>query len=107
MKFQGVRPVMAIMALLTLLQSIAIIGQAKWLAEIVSALFAGAKLQEQAGGAGLFLLAFMVRQICALTMQKTAYRFAEETGRTCGSRCWRSCFSWVRGSLEPKAQGTW
>ncbi|MFD1179494.1 thiol reductant ABC exporter subunit CydD [Paenibacillus puldeungensis] len=81
MKFKGIRPVMMIMAGLTLLQSIAIILQAKWLAEVVSALFAGAKLQEQVGGAVLFLLAFTVRQICALLQQKTAYRFAEHTGR--------------------------
>ncbi|MUG21348.1 thiol reductant ABC exporter subunit CydD [Paenibacillus macerans] len=101
MKFQGVRPVMAIMALLTLLQSIAIIGQAKWLAEIVSALFAGAKLQEQAGGAGLFLLAFMVRQICALTMQKTAYRFAEETARDLRKQVLEKLFQ-----LGPRFTGT-
>ncbi|WP_059050126.1 thiol reductant ABC exporter subunit CydD [Paenibacillus senegalimassiliensis] len=81
MKLQGIKPVMVIMALLTLIQSVAIIGQAKWLAEIISALFAGAKLQEQAGGAGLFLLAFIVRQLCGMMQQKTAYSFAERTGR--------------------------
>lgn len=82
MKYGGIKPVMAIMAGLTLIQSIAIILQATWLAEVVSALFAGAKLQEQAGGVGLFLLAFLVRQGCGLLMQKTAYRFAEQTGRS-------------------------
>lgn len=82
MKYKGIKPVMAVMAGLTLIQTIAIILQAKWLAEVISALFAGAKLQEQAGGIGMFLLAFMVRQGCGALMQKTAYRFAEQTGQS-------------------------
>lgn len=82
MKYKGIKPVLAIMAGLTLIQSVAIILQAKWLAEVISALFAGAKLQEQAAGVGLFLLAFMARQGCGLLMQKTAFRFAEKTGRS-------------------------
>ncbi len=82
MKYKGIKPVMIMMAGLTLIQTIAIILQAKWLAEVISALFAGAKLQEQTGGIGLFLLAFMVRQGCGLLMQKTAYRFAEQTGQS-------------------------
>ncbi|MGG6313234.1 thiol reductant ABC exporter subunit CydD [Paenibacillus macerans] len=101
MKIQGVRPVMAIMALLTLIQSFAIIWQAKWLAEVVSALFAGAKLQEQAGGAGLFLLAFIVRQGCAMAQQKTAYAFAEETGRDLRGRVMEKLFA-----LGPRFIGT-
>ncbi|MEF2968285.1 thiol reductant ABC exporter subunit CydD [Paenibacillus sp. M1] len=80
LKTKGIKPVLVIMAGLTLIQTIAILWQAKWLAEVISALFAGAKLQEQAGGVGLFLLAFMVRQISGMLMQKTAYRFAERTG---------------------------
>lgn len=82
MKYKGIKSVMAIMAGLTLIQTIAIILQAKWLAEVVSALFAGAKLQEQAGRIGLFLIAFMARQACGLLMQRTAYRFAERTSES-------------------------
>lgn len=81
MNFKGIRPVMIVMALLTLIQSIAIIMQAKWLAEVVSALFAGAKVQEQFGTAGLFLLAFVVRQLCVLFQQRTASHFADKTSR--------------------------
>ncbi|SDF58204.1 ATP-binding cassette, subfamily C, CydD [Fontibacillus panacisegetis] len=82
MKYKGIKPVLVVIAGLTLIQSIAIILQAKWLAEVISALFAGAKLQEQAGGVGLFLLAFIVRQVCGLFEQKAAYRFAEQTGQS-------------------------
>ena len=81
MNFKGIRPVMIVMALLTLIQSIAIIMQAKWLAEVVSALFAGAKVQEQFGTAGLFLLAFAVRQLCVLFQQRSASHFADKTSR--------------------------
>lgn len=101
MKIAGIKPVMAIMALLTLVQSFAIIWQAKWLAEVVSALFAGAKLQEQAGGAGLFLLAFLVRQGCGMLQQKTAYAFADETGRSLRERVLEKLFQ-----LGPRFAGT-
>lgn len=92
MKIAGIKPVMAVMALLTLVQSFAIIWQAKWLAEVVSALFAGAKLQEQVGGAGLFLLAFLVRQGCGMLQQRTAYAFAEETGKSLRERVLEKLF---------------
>lgn len=81
MKWAGIKSVLVVMAGLTLIQSVAIIMQAKWLAEVLSALFAGAKLQAQLGGIGLFLLSFIVRQLCSLIQQKVAYRFAEHTGR--------------------------
>lgn len=71
---------MAAMAGLTLIQSIAIILQAKWLAEVVSALFAGSPLREQYGTTVLFLLAFAVRQLTTMVQQRVAYRFAETTG---------------------------
>ncbi|GGH32296.1 thiol reductant ABC exporter subunit CydD [Paenibacillus segetis] len=81
MKWAGIKSVLVVMAVSTLLQSIMIIMQAKWLAEVLSALFGGAKLQEQLGGIGLFLLSFIVRQACSLLQQKVAYQFAEQTGR--------------------------
>ncbi|MFR9710913.1 thiol reductant ABC exporter subunit CydD [Paenibacillus sp. MB22_1] len=101
MKIAGIKQVMMIMALLTLVQSFAIIWQAKWLAEVISALFAGAKLQEQAGGAGLFLLAFIVRQGCGMMQQKIAYAFAEETGRSLRERVLEKLFQ-----LGPRFAGT-
>jgi ATP-binding cassette subfamily C protein CydD len=53
---------------------------AKWLAEVISALFAGEPLKEQWATSLLFLLAFLVRHACAMVMSRISYRFAEETG---------------------------
>lgn len=80
LKYEGARPAMFVIAVLTLVQTLSIIGQAFKLAEVISALFAGAPLQEQAGNMGLFLLVCTVRQVTTLLMQRVAYRFAEKTG---------------------------
>lgn len=79
MKYPGVRVVMMALGVLTLMQTLAIILQAKWLAEVVSALFAGSPLQEQYGLSLLFLLVFGVRHLLWMAQQKIAYRFAEAT----------------------------
>ncbi|WP_110930861.1 thiol reductant ABC exporter subunit CydD [Paenibacillus bouchesdurhonensis] len=104
MKFKGIKPVLAGIGVLTLIQSIAIILQAKWLAEVISALFAGAKLQEQFGGAVLFLLAFIVRQISALLQQRIAYRFAEQTGKELRKQVMEKLFE--LGPRFAKREGT-
>ncbi|OBZ08321.1 thiol reductant ABC exporter subunit CydD [Bacillus sp. FJAT-27264] len=78
--YKGVKPVFLIVGFLTLVQSLSILLLAKWLAEVVSALFAGAPLKEQWGTSLLFLLAFLVRHVCALLMSRVSYRFAEATG---------------------------
>lgn len=104
MKYKGIKPVLAGIGVLTLIQSIAIILQAKWLAEVISALFAGAKLQEQFGGAVLFLLAFIVRQISALLQQKIAYRFAEQTGKELRKQVMEKLFE--LGPRFAKREGT-
>ncbi|USB32996.1 thiol reductant ABC exporter subunit CydD [Paenibacillus sp. YPG26] len=77
---RGIRPVMAAMAGLTLIQTLSIILQAKWLAETVTALFAGEPLRKQYGTAALFLCAFAVRQITVYFQQSIAAQFAELTG---------------------------
>lgn len=104
MKFKGIKPVLAGIGVLTLIQSIAIILQAKWLAEVISALFAGAKLQEQFGGAVLFLLAFIVRQISSLLQQRIAHRFAERTGKALRKQVMEKLFE--LGPRFAKREGT-
>ncbi|WP_438433171.1 thiol reductant ABC exporter subunit CydD [Gorillibacterium sp. sgz500922] len=79
MNYKGIRPVMALLGLLTLAQTAAIILQAKWLAEALSALFAGSPVKEQYGVSLLFLVAFVGRHLLGLLQQKVAYRFAETT----------------------------
>lgn len=58
----------------------AILLQAKWLAEAISALFAGSTLHEQGETIALFLLAFLARHGVSVVQQGIAQRFAEETG---------------------------
>lgn len=82
LKLKGIQAVMVFMAALTLLHTLAVIGQAKWLAEAVTGLFNGETLQEQYGKTALFLLSFGVRQLTAMLQQRLAYRFAEKTGAT-------------------------
>lgn len=78
--YKGVKTVFLVVAICTLAQSMAIILQAKWLAEVISALFAGSSLQEQYMTMVLFLLAFLARHGIGLVQQGVAQRFAEETG---------------------------
>lgn len=78
--YKGVKPVFLIVGFLTLVQSLSILLLAKSLAEVVSALFAGEPLEEQWATSLLFLLAFLLRHICALLMSRVSYRFAEATG---------------------------
>lgn len=82
LRYKGIYRVLLIVATITLLQSMAILLQAKWLAEVVSALFAGEPLQEQLPRLAWFLLAFLGRQAMTMLQQKVSYRFAEKTGTT-------------------------
>lgn len=78
--YRGAKTTFLLVAVCTLAQSMAILLQAKWLAETVSALFAGASLQEQGGTIALFLLAFLLRHGVGAVQQGIAQRFAEQTG---------------------------
>ncbi|OMF81647.1 thiol reductant ABC exporter subunit CydD [Paenibacillus glucanolyticus] len=78
--YKGAKIVFFLVAVCTLAQSMAILLQAKWLAEAISALFAGSTLQEQGETIALFLLAFLARHGIFTVQQGIAQRFAEETG---------------------------
>lgn len=78
--FKGIKPVLAAVALLTLVQSVSILWMARTLSEVVSALFAGGSLQEQKDGIFQFLAAFLVRHLVNFVQQKVTYRYAEHTG---------------------------
>ncbi|KOR76163.1 thiol reductant ABC exporter subunit CydD [Paenibacillus solani] len=78
--YKGAKTVFLLVAVCTLAQSMAILLQAKWLAEAISALFAGSTLQEQGDTIALFLLAFLARHGISVVQQGIAQRFAEETG---------------------------
>ncbi|SCW50699.1 ATP-binding cassette, subfamily C, CydD [Paenibacillus tianmuensis] len=102
--YQGIKPVLVIITLLTLVQSAAILGQAAWLAEAVSALFAGKPLQELTGTALRFLLAFLLRQAAGLVQQKIAYRYAEKTGASLRKQLMEKLFEF--GPRFAKTEGT-
>ncbi|NKI22965.1 thiol reductant ABC exporter subunit CydD [Paenibacillus dendritiformis] len=102
--YQGIKPVLASLAAIALVHTLSIIMLAIWLAEAISALFAGAAWQEQAGKIGLFLLAFIVRQLTALLQQKVAYRFAEKTGASLRSQLLEALFR--LGPRHTRTEGT-
>ncbi|MFD0617181.1 thiol reductant ABC exporter subunit CydD [Paenibacillus sp. GCM10027629] len=104
MGLKGAKSVLALTAFLTLVQSVSIILLATWLAEVISALFAGQPLQEQYGKMAMFLFAFILRQITGLAMQKIAYRFAETTGRDLQQQLLQKLFE--LGPRFAKKEGT-
>ncbi|MGF7048866.1 ATP-binding cassette subfamily C protein CydD [Paenibacillus sp. DS2015] len=78
--FKGIKPVFAAVALLTLVQSVSILLMARGLSEVISALFAGAPLQEQNQAILMFVVSFLVRHLTNFFQQKITHRFAETTG---------------------------
>ncbi|WP_160042857.1 thiol reductant ABC exporter subunit CydD [Paenibacillus sp. USDA918EY] len=78
--YKGIKPILAASLALTLAQSLSIILLARWLAEALSALFAGEPLHGQYNKLMMFLGAFLVRHIIGFIQQKMSYAFAERTG---------------------------
>lgn len=102
--YRGAKTTFLLVAGCTLAQSMAILLQAKWLAETVSALFAGASLQEQGGTIALFLLAFLLRHGVGAVQQGLAQRFAEQTGASLRKELLGVLFQ--RGPALVRAEGT-
>lgn len=100
----GIKAVLVQLFMLTLVQSVAIILAAKWLAEGVSSLFAGEPLPQQFGIMGLFVLAFLIRHGMASLKQKVAYRFAERAGTDVRKRLLERLFQ--HGPKFAKSEGT-
>lgn len=103
-RLTGVKPVLLLLSVLTLLQSLAIVLAAVGLAAAIAALFAGEPLREQTGNMGLFLLAFLVRQLMAFMQQRVAYRFAARTGMAMRKRLLHKLFQ--HGPRLARAEGT-
>ncbi|MDR0267073.1 thiol reductant ABC exporter subunit CydD [Paenibacillus sp.] len=78
--YKGIKPTLAAVLILTLVQSVSIILLARWLAEVLSALFAGESLHSQYNKIMMFLGAFLTRHIINFIQQKISYAFAERTG---------------------------
>ncbi|WP_433582279.1 thiol reductant ABC exporter subunit CydD [Paenibacillus amylolyticus] len=80
MKLPGIRPVLALVSALVLLQAMTIIMQAKWLAQAITALFEGSSVTEQYPVLLLFLAAFAARYALSFWLQLVTSRYAERTG---------------------------
>lgn len=104
MVYNGIKMVLAMLIGLITIQSVAIIFQAKWLAEVVTALFHGESLTSQTKAIGLFLSAFMIRQIVGFIVKKTAYQFGVKTTQELRLIVMQSIFS--LGPRFTKDEGT-
>ncbi|GKU83738.1 thiol reductant ABC exporter subunit CydD [Niallia sp. NCCP-28] len=80
-KYKGIKPILIILTILTILQGITIILQAKWLAEVIVSLYKGESFSKQYEIIILFLLAFIGRHLLQLTLQKISADFAEKTSK--------------------------
>ncbi len=80
-KLSGIKRIMAIAAVLTLLQTVVIILQSVWLAQAVSGLFIGDTLNRQLGHISGFVGALIARQLLSMLLQKLSFDYAERTGQ--------------------------
>ncbi|PAD25680.1 thiol reductant ABC exporter subunit CydD [Niallia circulans] len=81
LKLTGIKPILATIGILTIVEGAAIILQAKWLAEIIASLYNGENYQEQYVKIILFLLAFLGRHFLHTIQQNIAAAFAEKTSK--------------------------
>lgn len=79
MAYKGIKAVLAVVSGLILLQTAAIIFQAKWLAEVIASLFHGEALGSKVPAIGCFLAAFLVRQLLAFAIKKVCLAFSAKT----------------------------
>ncbi len=77
---KGIKSTMSFLFVISLLQGIAIIMQAVYLAEGITNLFNGEKLSEQLIPFLLFIIAFMGRHFLTMIRDKRMDRFASESG---------------------------
>lgn len=79
-QYPGMKANLMLQTLLALAMGMAVILQAKWLAEAISALFAGKSLHSQLPTLASFLLAFLGRHLLSFLQQRISYAYAERTG---------------------------
>lgn len=104
LKLNGIKPILALFGVLTILEGTAIILQATWLADIIASLYSGSPLQEQYGNILLFLLAFLGRYFVHTVQQNIATTFAEKTSKELRFQLMRKLFE--LGPKFTKKQGS-
>ncbi|MNW29078.1 ATP-binding/permease protein CydD [compost metagenome] len=80
LRLNGARLTFVCIAVLIIIQSLAILMQAKWLSEAVVGLFDGESLRQQLERIDLFLCAFLSRQAADAAVRRISFDFAERTG---------------------------
>ncbi|CEG26148.1 thiol reductant ABC exporter subunit CydD [Bacillus sp. B-jedd] len=101
---KGFKPVMAVLAGLTVLQAAMIIIQGYFLADAISSLFGGDLFHSSAGKLGIFLGALVLRHFLAMLKRKLAFRFAAETSTRLREQLLRKLF--VLGPRFAAAEGS-
>ncbi|MBC6308503.1 thiol reductant ABC exporter subunit CydD [Listeria sp. FSL L7-1582] len=80
LKYQGIKPILAMLAVLTLIQGAAIIAMAKYLATAITTLFHGDPWGDALFDLGLFAGAYLVRHFLNVWKRKIVYDYAAKTG---------------------------
>lgn len=80
LKYQGIKPILAVLAVLTLIQGAAIIAMAKYLATAITTLFHGDPWADALFDLGLFAGAYLVRHFLNVWKRKIVYDYAAKTG---------------------------
>ncbi|KGL42036.1 thiol reductant ABC exporter subunit CydD [Listeria sp. SHR_NRA_18] len=80
LKYQGIKPILAVLAVLTLIQGAAIIAMAKYLATAITTLFHGDPWGDALFDLGLFAGAYLVRHFLNVWKRKIVYDYAAKTG---------------------------
>ncbi|TYR80265.1 thiol reductant ABC exporter subunit CydD [Priestia megaterium] len=103
-QYKGVKPVLAVLAILTLMQGAAILLAASTLSEAVVLLFQGEMGSLFYKAAALFLTAFLTRHALAMLKQFFSERFAERTGASLRKNVLDKLF--LLGPKYAKKEGT-
>ncbi len=101
---KGIKSTMSFLFVISLLQGIAIIMQAVYLAEGITNLFNGEKLSEQLIPFLLFIIAFMGRHFLTMIRDKRMDRFASESGTALRKELLEKLF--VLGPRFTQSEGT-
>ncbi|ARD47145.1 thiol reductant ABC exporter subunit CydD [Sporosarcina sp. P33] len=100
LQYKGSKRVMALIGLLTAVQSIAIVFQAIYLAKAITQLFQGADWSEALRSFVVFIAANSLRHFFQWAKERMAYRFADQTAKEYEQQLLKKIFD-----LGPRAVG--
>lgn len=106
-ELKGIRPVMLLLAALSLLQGAAVIAQAVFLAKAITILFDKNPLLMAWPSLALFFAAFATRHTAIWLQRRTAGRFAEASGASLRERLLARLFERGRVLQRGKVAASW